>query len=58
MEPAEASVTSEHAEQLLRIVRAFVNPVMEHCGVPVRLDINCLRDDAAKLIKEIDSEDA
>lgn len=47
-------MTPEHAERLLGIVKAFVNPTMEHCGIPVRLDMNCLRDDAAKLLKEIE----
>jgi hypothetical protein len=44
----------ERAEDLLRILRAFVNPVEVMHGVTVRLDMKCLHDDAAKLLKEID----
>jgi hypothetical protein len=51
-------ITPEHAERLLGIVKAFVNPTMEHCGVPVRLDMKGLRDDAANLLKEIEDEQA
>ncbi|WFU52248.1 hypothetical protein QA639_21305 [Bradyrhizobium pachyrhizi] len=48
----------DRVEELLKIVRAFVNPVTVMHDIPVRLDMNCLRDDAVKLLKEIDNEQA
>lgn len=46
----------DRAQKFLKIVRAFVNPVEEMHGVPVRLDMNALRQDAEKLLKEIDGD--
>jgi hypothetical protein len=46
----------ERAGDLLKIVRGFANPVTVMHGIPVRLYMNCLRDDAVKLLKQIDGE--
>lgn len=49
-------MTADQIKRLLGIVRGFVDPVQHHHGIPVRLDMGCLRQDAEKLLKEIDSE--
>ncbi|MBP1297054.1 MULTISPECIES: hypothetical protein [Bradyrhizobium] len=45
----------DRVERLLKIVRAFVNPVEVMHGIPVRLDLNALKGDAVKLLEEIDN---
>lgn len=50
------TLKADQISRLLGIVRAFVNPVEIMHGIPVRLDMGCLRQDAEKLLKEIDGE--